>query len=328
MTKTSQEALFIGVDVSKATLEVALDDKRASETFTNDDAGIRALLERLKPLNVALVLMEATGRFERLLAHRVYAAGLPIIVINPRQAHHFARALGHLAKTDSIDAKALSHLARTLHGSERYEKLLLRLPSEQEQALEALVSRRAQLVGIRTAERNRLHLAHPLQKKSLQALIKVLDKQIKVLDDDIGDRLDKHFQEKLDLFKEFKGLGKVTQAVLMSALPELGRLNSRAISKLVGVAPLARDSGTMRGKRRCWGGRADVRTALYMATFSAVRHNTVIKTFYQRLKAAGKPSKVALVACMRKLLCILNAILKSKVPWSDTYPQGENLKMT
>jgi len=210
--------------------------------------------------------------------------------------------MGYLTKTDSVDARVLSHFARTLHGSERCEQLLLRLPSVEQQELAALVARRAQVVQARTAERNRLPLAHRLQTKSIHTIIKALDKEIKALDAEIDRRLDKHFKDKLDLLKGIKGMGRATQAVLMSMLPELGHADRRGIGKLVGVSPLARDSGTMRGRRTCWGGRADVRTVLYMAALSAVRFDPTIRAFYQRLKAAGKPSKVALVACMRKLL--------------------------
>jgi len=329
VTKISQnqDALFVGVDVSKATLEVALDDKRKTGQFSNDEAGIAALHKQLQSLNVSLVLMEATGGFERALAQHLCMAGLAVIVVNPRQAHDFAKAMGYLAKTDHLDARVLSHFARTLHGSERCEQLLLRLPSVEQQELAALVARRAQVVQTRTAERNRLPLAHRLQTKSIHTIIKALDKEIKALDAEIDRRLDKHFRDKLDLLKGFKGVGPTTQAVLMSMLPELGHADRHGIGKLVGVAPLARDSGTMRGKRSCWGGRADVRTVLYMATISAVRHNPTIHSFYQRLKAAGKPSKVALVACMRKLLTIINAILKSGIAWSPTYPQENSMKI-
>jgi len=328
MAKISQDenVLFVGVDVSKATLEVALDDKGASEQFSNDEAGISGVLAHLRELPVALVLMEATGGFERALAQHLCMAGMAVIVVNPRQAHDFGKAMGYLAKTDHLDARVLSHFARTLHSSERCEQLLLRLPSVEQQELGALVARRAQVVATRTAERNRLALAHRLQTKSINTIIKALDKEIKALDAEIDRRLDKHFKDKLDLLKGFKGIGRTTQAVLMSMLPELGRADRRGIGKLVGVSPLARDSGTMRGKRTCWGGRADVRTVLYMAALSAVRHDPGIRAFYQRLKAAGKPSKVALVACMRKLLTIINAILKSGVAWSATYPQGETVK--
>jgi len=273
-----------------------------------------------------VVLMEATGGFERLLAQHLCAAGLAVIIANPRQAHDFAKSLGHLSKTDSIDARVLSHFARTLHGSERYDKLLLRLPSVEQQELAALVTRRSQVVQMRVAERNRLGLAHRVQTKSIRVIIQTLDKQINALDKDINDRLDRHFKDKLVLLDGIKGLGPATKAVLMSMLPELGAVNRQAISKLAGVAPLARDSGTLRGKRSCWGGRADVRAVLYMAALSAVRHNPKLKAFYQRLKAAGKPAKVALVACMRKLLTTINAILKSGRAWSPIYPQDENMK--
>jgi len=329
MTKISQDQdeLFVGVDVSKATLEVALNDKQGSEQFTNDDAGIAALLARLRDLPVALVLMEATGGFERMLAQHLCMAGLAVIVVNPRQAHDFAKAMGYLAKTDHLDARVLSHFARTLHRSERCEQLLLRLPSVEQQELAALVARRAQVVQARVAERNRLPLAHRLQTRSINTIIKALDKEIKALDAEIDRRLDKHFKDKLDLLKGFKGIGRSTQAVLMSMLPELGHADRRGIGKLVGVSPLARDSGTMRGKRTCWGGRADVRTVLYMAALSAVRFDPTIRAFYQRLKAAGKPSKIALVACMRKLLTIINAIFKSGVAWSPSYPQEQSMKI-
>ena len=324
MTNVSQNLVFVGVDVSKANLDVALSDKDASQRLANDDKGISALLACLKQLNVAVVLMEATGGLERPLAQALCLAGFAVMVVNPRQAHDFAKAMGYLAKTDSIDARVLSHFAYTLYNSERRDKLLLKLPTPEQQQLEALVTRRSQLVLIRVAESNRLDQAHPLSAKSIRAVIKMLDKQIGALDDDIGGRLKKHFADKLDLLKGLKGVGPNTQAMLMGALPELGTLDRREISKLVGIAPLARDSGRMRGKRSIWGGRADVRAALYMATLSAVRYEPTIKAFYERLRAAGKPAKVALVACMRKLLSIINAVLKSGLPWSATYPQQEN----
>jgi len=205
MTKTSQETLFVGVDVAKATLEVALSDQRATETFANDKVGIAALLKRLKPLNVTLVLMEATGGFERQLAHSLLLAGFAVIVANPRHAHYFVLGLGHLAKTDRIDAKALARFARTLYESEDFEQRLLALPSAEQQALDALVTRRTQLVGMRTAERNRLYLAPTLAEKSIQVVIKLLDKPIKALDSD--QRLDKHFKDKRDLLSRMRERG-------------------------------------------------------------------------------------------------------------------------
>jgi transposase len=303
-------------------VEVTIDDKGPSVTYANAEQGIAALLAYLKDLPVALVVLEATGGLEKRCAHALALAGLDVIVANPRAARDFAKSMGYLAKTDRIDAQVLSHYARTLHQSAKREKLLLKMPSVEQQQLDALVARRAQLVTMLVAERNRLQQAqHPAAINSIKEIIKVLGKQIGKLDEDIGNRLKGHFAHKLKLLEGLKGVAQNTQAVLMGALPELGQLNRREISRLVGVAPLNRDSGKMRGKRSIWGGRADVRTALYMATLSAVRHDPVIKAFYTRLRAAGKCAKVALVACMRKLLSIINAVIKSGVPWHATYPQ-------
>lgn len=324
MTNESQESLFVGIDISKAVLEVALSDKGASERFDNDEHGIAALVERLKQVSVELVLMEATGGLERKLAQALYLQDFDVMVINPRQAHDFGKAMGYLAKTDHVDSRVLSHFARTLHQSERRDKLLLKLPSQQQQHVAALVMRRKQLVQMRVAEGNRLEQAHPLLAKSIAAMVKALDKQIGVLDDDIGGRLRMHFKRQAELLKGLKGIGPNTQAVLMGMLPELGKLSRREISKLVGVAPLARDSGKSRGKRSIWGGRADVRSALYMSTLSSMRHEPVIMQFRDRLRAAGKAPKVVIVACMRKLLSMINAVIKSGQPWSATYSQVGN----
>jgi transposase len=323
MTNAS-EAIFVGIDVSKATLEVALDDSSKTQCFGNDEQGVRALVAKLNAVadRVALVLLEATGGLEQRAAVALCTGGFAVMVVNPRQAHDFAKALGYLSKTDSTDARALSHFARTLHSSERRERLLYKLPTPQQEALLALVNRRAQLVGMRVAEGNRLETAHASQRKSIQSLIKVLDRQIGQIDDDVGRRLKDHFKDKLTLLKGLKGVGVGTQAVLMSALPELGCLTQREISKLVGVAPLNCDSGKFKGKRTTWGGRANVRSALYMATLSASRYDPTIKTFYLRLVAAGKPKKVALTACMHKLLTIINAVIKSGKPWQAGYPQS------
>jgi len=319
MTNDLREGVYVGIDVSKATLEVSLGESNRTERFSNDEAGIAALLARLDGVQVKLALLEATGRLERPAAQALRLAGHAVAVVNPRQAHDFAKAMGYLAKTDRLDAQALSQFARTLAASGRHEHLLVPVPDEEREALSALVTRRAQLVQMRVAEHNRLPRAHRLQVKSIRHLIQALDQQIRELDEDIGGRLECQFKDKLDLLKDVKGVGAGTQAVLMSALPELGTLDRRAISKLVGVAPLACDSGTLRGKRRIWGGRADVRRALYMAALSASRYNPVIKAFYQRLKAAGKPTKVALVACMRK-------VLKSGTPWTPEYQHNLSTK--
>jgi len=322
MTNVS-ELIFVGIDVSQATLEVALDDSGKTQAVSNDDPGIAALLSQLDGVRerVGVVLLEATGGMERRAAVTLCANGFAVMVVNPRQARDFAKSMGYLSKTDSIDARALSHFARTLHGSKQRDKLLFKMPSIEQEELQALVLRRAQLVAMRVAEANRLTSAHKSQRKSIQALIRVLDLQIGRIDDDIGRRLKDHFKDKLDLLKGLKGVAQGTQSVLMAALPELGQLTRRQIAKLVGVAPLNRDSGTFKGRRTIWGGRPAVRAALYMATLSAARYDPVISAFYARLLQAGKAKKVALTACMHKLLTIINAVIKSGQPWQPGYPQ-------
>jgi transposase len=325
MTNAS-ELIFVGIDVSKATLELALDDSAKTQTLGNDEAGVAALIAKLKPLadRVAVVLLEATGGLEQPAAAALCANGFAVMVVNPRQAHDFAKALGYLSKTDSTDARALSHFARTLHTSERRERLLYKLPTPQQEMLLAMVTRRGQLVGMRVAESNRLASAHVSQRKSIVVHLKMLDRQIGQIDDDAQRHLKDHFKDKLALLKGLKGVGGGTQAMLMAALPELGTLTHREIAKLVGVAPLNCDSGKFKGKRTTWGGRANVRAALYMAALSASRFDPTIKMFYQRLLAAGKPKKLALTACMHKLLTILNAVIKSGMPWQAGYPQQAN----
>ena len=315
---------FAGIDVSKATLELAVEGESKTSVFDNDARGIRALLARLKVAGaLGAVVLEATGRLEREAALAMCEAGLPVMVVNPRQAHDFAKALGYLAKTDAIDARALAQFARTLYHSDKREAMLMRLPEPQCLALGILVTRRGQLVAMRVAEGNRLAGASKPAQKSIQAVITLLNREIAKMDRESEKLLDGHFAEKLKLLKGLKGVASGTQAVLMAGLPELGTLTRRAIGKIVGVAPLNRDSGTMRGKRTTWGGRAAVRSALYMATLTAVRHNDVLREFHHRLREKGKPKKVVLVACMHKLLSIMNAIFKSNIPWN---PDFRNLK--
>ena len=246
------------------------------------------------------------------------------MVINPRQARDFAKSMGYLAKTDSIDARVLSHFARTLHQSDRRERLLMKLPDAQQVTLQAFMTRRSQLIAMRVAEGNRVEISHQSQRKSIEAVIKFINKQIAVIDSEIEELLKAHFADKLSLLNDFKGIGVGTKAILMAALPELGTLTHTQISKLVGVAPLNCDSGTHKGKRFTWGGRADVRSMLYMAILSAIRYNPVIKLFYDRLIAKGKIKKVALVACMHKLLIILNAIMKSGKKWNPLHLETIN----
>jgi transposase len=318
------ELIFIGIDVSKDTLELALDSDSKTQTLSNDEAGIKSLLAIIKAAQsksreVGAVVFEATGGFEREAAVALCSADLPVMVVNPRQARDFAKAMGYLAKTDAIDARVLSHFAQTLNQSERREQLLMRLPDEQQALLQALIVRRNQLIQMRVAEDNRRPMSHPTQHESIDAVRELLNQQIASIDEHIDAQLGEHFKAKLALFKGCKGVGTGIQASLMAALPELGALSGAQISKLVGVAPLNCDSGKHRGKRSTWGGRADVRCALYMAALSAIRYNPVIKVFYERLLSKGKPKKVALVACMHKLLTILNAIIKSGEPWDNDF---------
>ena len=311
---------FAGIDVSKATLELALEGESKTIVFDNDAGGIRALLARLTQAGpLGAIVLEATGRLEREAALALCSAGLPVMVVNPRQAHDFAKALGYLAKTDAIDARALAQFSRTLYHSEKREAFLMRMPEPQCLALGILVTRRGQLVVMRVAEGNRLPGAPKPAQKSIRAVITLLNREIAKLDREIDKSLTGHFAEKLNLLKGLKGVAKGTQAMLMAELPELGTLTNRAIGKIVGVAPLNRDSGKKRGVRTTWGGRASVRSALYMATLTAVRHNAVLRAFHHRLREKGKPKKVVLVACMHKLLSIMNAIFKSNVPWNPNF---------
>ena len=315
----ASELSFVGIDVSKDSLELAMDEKGKTQCLSNNEDGINKLLAAIKSAdgNVGAVVLEATGGFERLSAVALCRAGLPVMVVNPRQARDFAKAMGYLAKTDAIDARVLSHFACMLYQSDRRERLLMKLPDANQEALQGLVTRRKQLIQMVVAEENRLALSNKRQRKSIETVLKLLKKELAIIDHDIDDQLKEHFAEKIALFKGFKGVGVGTQASLMAALPELGSLSHEQVGKLVGVAPLNCDSGKHKGKRITWGGRADVRSMLYMATMSAIRFNAVIKPFYERLLAKGKPKKVAIVACMHKILTILNAIVKSNKPWDE-----------
>jgi transposase len=319
--------LFLGIDVAKDTLELAFDDKSKTRCIANDDESVAALVKELAPQSdrIGVILLEATGGFERRVAVALCQAGFAVMVVNPRQARDFAKSMGYLSKTDAIDARVLSHFAKTLSQSEQRERLLLKLPDAQQEALNALLVRHHQLIVMRVAEANRLAMSHKSQHKSIKAVLKVLDRQIETIDKDMDGRLKGHFADKIALLKDFKGIGPMTTVSLVAALPELGQLSHAQIAKLVGVAPLNSDSGRHKGKRTTWGGRSDVRSALYMATLSAVRYNPVIKPFFERLVAKGKLKKVALVACMHKMLTILNAIFKSGVPWN---PEHENTPKT
>jgi transposase len=303
--------MYVGIDISKATLDVACWPAGGSWSFSNDDSGITALVEQLKGVKPALVVVEATGGYETLVVTACAVASIPIAVVNPRQVRDFAKALGRLAKTDAIDAEVIARFGEAVKPEPK-------LPPDAETVLlDGLLQRRRQLVEMRTAEGNRRRMAVTKVRKSIDAVVRLLDAQIRALEKDIRNRIEKSpvWREKDELLQTAKGVGPTTSAKLLSALPELGHISHREIAALVGIAPFNRDSGQMAGKRVCWGGRADVRTVLYMATRAAIRFNEVIKRLYVRLRAAGKPDKVAAVACMRKLLIALNAMLRDNKPW-------------
>ena len=310
-------ALYVGIDVSKASLDICVGVMGSMSRLSNDDSGHDALCRMLKPLKVGLVVLEATGGYEFTCAAALQSASVPVAIINPRQARDFARAMGRLAKTDRIDAQGLAHLAQVWAARPDAAHLVKPLPDAQQQTLAALVSRRRQLVQMRTMEGNHLGVAHASAQKSIKAVIKLLEIQIRHIEVELAAHLKLHHADVTKLLGDVKGIGAATVATLMAELPELGTLTGRQVSALAGVAPYNHDSGRLKGRRCISGGRAALRTALYMATLAATRFNPVIRTFYQRLLAAGKAKKVALVACMRKLLTILNAIVKSGSPWND-----------
>ena len=309
----SADAPFVGIDVAQAHLDLACHPGGAAQRQPNDETGISALVSYLHPLQPQLIVVEATGGLERPLVAALAAAALPVVVVNPRQVRDFARATGQLAKTDALDAAVLARFA------EAVKPALRPLPDEQQQALQALVVRRRQLVQMLVSEKNHLVNAAAAVRAGVRAHISHLEGLLGELDRDLDQliRDSPLWQAKTDLLQGVKGVGPVLRRVLVAELPELGRLSRQQIAKLVGVAPLNRDSGQQRGRRGCWGGRAPVRTTLYMATLVATRWNPVIKAFYQRLLVKGKPKKVALTACMRKLLTILNAMVKHNTPWDD-----------
>lgn len=312
------EEVFIGIDVSKDTLEVASSAQASSWQVVNDTTGIEALGAQLLAMKPAVVVLEATGGYEFEAACALQALGLDVAIVNPRQARDFARAIGALAKTDSLDAKMLAGFARVLHQHPNRERFVKPLADVELQRLQALVLRRRQLVGMLTSERLRLRMSHATARPSIESTIEFLKAQVQDMDTDAAEHVREHHGALARALSSVKGVGAATVAVLLAELPELGQLCRRRISALVGVAPVNRDSGQMRGQRSIWGGRANVRSALYMATLVAVRHNAAFKTFYERLVGAGKPKKVALVAAMRKLLTTLNAIAKSGNHWDES----------
>ncbi|MEM5278679.1 IS110 family transposase [Cupriavidus taiwanensis] len=309
----------VGIDVAKAHVDVCvLGANRDTQQFANDAEGHSALAATLQPLGIGLVVMEATGGYEAALVCALQAAGQLVAVINPRQARDFAKSMGRLAKTDTIDARMLAELASVLVQREDLARFLRPLADAQQQWLAALVTRRRQLLTMLNAERQRLQITPAGLHPSIEAIVAAIKAQLDDVEAQMVGHMREHFGELDRLLQSASGIGPVASATLIAELPELGRLSRREIAALVGVAPMANDSGSSRGRRRILGGRFEIRRVLYMATLTATRHNPAIKAFYQRLTAAGKLPKVALVACMRKLLTVLNAMVRTSTPWGKS----------
>jgi transposase len=310
---TKKRRSFMGIDVSKKLLEVGVHQSDYHFRCPNDPQHFPALITELISLRPARIVLEATGGLERALLQALHAVGLPVVVINPRQVRDFAKALGHLAKTDRLDARVLAHYAAAIQPAVRPVK------AQQETELDALMGRRTQLSDMLTQEKNRRGAAATqTTRDDIGEHIEWLEDRIKELDDKLKEQLECSavWKQKDEILQSVKGIGFVTSMSLLADCPELGRLNRHQIAKLVGVAPLNRDSGQQRGTRHIWGGRSQVRCKLYMATLAAIRSNPVIKSFYQRLLAKNKPKQVAVVACMRKLLTIINVMVRDSKPWN------------
>lgn len=305
-----------GIDVSKQHIDACwlAEDQR----LVNDASGWDVLIAKLQLANVDLVVVEATGGYERGLVCALQGAGITVARVNPRQARDFAKSMGVLAKTDRVDARLLRDFADVLARHKDRAKYITPVIAAERLELAALMMRRRQLVDMRVAEGQRMEHATKLTYRSIKRVLRLLDQQIAEIDKEADDHLDRHFKDQRKLLDSVKGVGPVTILTLTSALPELGHLQRRQIAKLVGVAPLADDSGQRKGTRRIWGGRSEVRAVVYMATLAAIRHNPVIRAFHSRLISAGKLPKVAIVACMRKLLTILNAMLRDQAAWDVT----------
>lgn len=310
------QPVYVGIDVAKGHLDVARHDEDEVWRVDNDEKGVDELVARLAEIGPELVVLEATGGFEVPAAAALAARGVPVVITNPRQARDFAKSTGRLAKTDTIDARGLALFA------ERVRPRVRELPSEEAHALGALVSRRRQIIDMITAEKNRLGFALEPVQRGIKKHIRWLERQLTDVDSDLDSmiRSSPIWAEKRDLLQTVPGVGPNLSRVLIAELPELGQLTHKQIASLVGVAPFSRDSGVFRGKRMIWGGRAPVRSALYLSVWSAARWNPVIRPFYERLRAKGKPPKVAQVACMRKLLTILNAMVRDGRQWDPSIP--------
>lgn len=308
----TQDRKVVGIDVSKKALDCAAVPLKASMQFANEEAGIAKLLSWLREIEPDLVIMEASGGYETAVATALIGALFRMAIINPRQVRDFAKATGRLAKTDRIDAQVIAEFGVAVNPHVRA------LPDEDTRALQSLLARRSQLVAMRTQERNRLAQASTAMRVQIKDHIAWLDEAIRRCDIDLTAKLRSSpvWKAKEDLFRTMPGIGPINSRMFMACLPELGQLNRQKICALVGVAPFNRDSGLFKGKRCIWGGRAQVRDALFMAALTAKRCNPIIRTLYERLTARGKPHKVAMVACMRKMLIILNTMAKNNAPWN------------
>jgi len=313
---TKSPVRHVGIDVSKERLDVCSLPDGGTFSVANDRAGIDELLARLlEGVRPELVVLEATGKYERPAAVAVAAAGIAVAVVNPRQARDFAKAAGRLAKTDRIDAEVLARFAGAVGPRPSV------LPDEEARVLQDILLRRRQLLEMMVAEKNRLQMASEAVARRIAAHVRWLEKELCRVDRELDEavRESETWRANEELLRSVPGVGPVLARTLLAELPELGTLPRRRLCALVGVAPFNRDSGTFRGKRQVWGGRAPVRAALYMGALVATRHNPLIREFYERLLAAGKPKKVALVACMRKLLSLLNALMRNRTLWRSTH---------
>lgn len=314
--KNFSAATLIGIDVAKDTLEVCFGPEGPVERLANDLEHHDQLASRLRQDGVALIVLEATGGYEAAVAGALQAADLPVAIVNPRQARRFAQALGLLAKTDAIDARVLARFAELLARREDLHRVVKPLADAERRELQAQLLRRRQLIGMLVAERQRLSIAHPVTRADVEETVRFLKKRLDSVDGELAKLVQRDHGELGRLLKSVAGIGPTTSVTLIADVPEIGRLSRREICALIGVAPFNRDSGRYRGRQSTWGGRAEVRKTLFMATLVASRHNPVIRAFYERLLAAGKPKKVALVACMRKLLTILNAMARDGAPFN------------
>ena len=305
------DAQYVGIDVSKARLDVSVRPSGEAFVVARDDKGLAELVERLHGLAPRLIAVEATGGYETVVAAAIGGAGLPLAVVNPAQVRHYAQALGKRAKTDPIDAEVIARFAEATRPEPRA------MPDEATQALAELVTRRRQIIGMMVAERQRATRLPKRLRKSCERVVRMLEKELAALDIDIDTtvRGSPAWRATEDLLASVPGVGAITARALIAELPELGRLDRRSAASLVGLAPFTQQSGQWRGKAFISGGRRSVRAALFVATMAAVRHNSIIRDFRRRLLAAGKPKMVAMIACMRKLLTILNAIVRDQKPW-------------